>query len=146
MSRNQPWLAPAIQDAMGQVRGARTDPDSAGAVDETLGALPERAERVGANESLQSALNDAQAAFSAGDTAQAVQRLGFALVQSTRQPPCEGRYTYSARGLADEWVYRGRSRHIHPVLIHEPDLCPQPALLASHGERARSSPALPKRT
>lgn len=71
---------------MGQVRGARTDPDSAGAVDETLRSLRERAESVGANEPLLSALRDAEAAFSAGDTAQAVQRLSFALVQSTRLP------------------------------------------------------------
>lgn len=82
-----PGIGQAIQDAMAQVRGARINQDTAESVDETLRSLRERAEGLGANEALLAALRDAETAFSEGDTARAIQRLSFALVQSTRLPP-----------------------------------------------------------
>ena len=86
MNSNLVGLGREIQEAMAQVRGARVRQDSAEAVDETLNDLRERAVSLGASERLVSALGEAQQAFSEGDTARAIQRLSFALVQCSRGP------------------------------------------------------------
>lgn len=86
MSGNPIGLGRAIQEAMAQVRGSRVAQDTARAVDGTLRALRERAETSGASAAIVAAIREAEDAFSEGDTARAVQRLSFALVQCTRGP------------------------------------------------------------
>lgn len=79
-------MAREIEDAMAQIRGARVHPETAEAVDETLRELRERTAETGSDEVVTSALYDAEQAFKAGDTAQAVQRLSRALLQLERSP------------------------------------------------------------
>jgi hypothetical protein len=75
-----------IGDAMAQVRGARVDPDTADTVDESLRALCQSAEDAGAEPGLTVALRNAEVAFKAGDTVEAIQCLSRALIQVTRLP------------------------------------------------------------